>query len=155
MAFNPRVIVAGAAGITAAVSLIVTWEGLDQRPYADLGGVVTVCYGHTGPDIVPKTYTKVECKEMLSKDINKFAQGVLKISPELAERPNQLGATISFSYNIGLPAYKNSSVAREFKAGNYKAGCTNMLKWVYVKGTYTKGLDNRRHQEYNVCMKGL
>lgn len=156
---NPRLIVIGLGGIAAAITLIVPtiekWEGTELRPYPDLGGVVTVCTGHTGSDIVVKTYTRPECREILNKDIDKFARGVLKISPELEDRPYQFGSTISFSFNIGLKNYKASSVAREFKVGNFKQGCQNMLKYVYIGKTYSKGLDNRRHDEYNICMKGL
>ena len=34
-------------------SLVATFEGLRLQPYQDVGGVWTVCYGHTGPDVVP------------------------------------------------------------------------------------------------------
>lgn len=153
-------IAGGLGGIAAAVTLILPviqqWEGYEARPYKDVVGVVTVCYGHTGPDIIwRKTYTKAECEAMLNKDTSKFTQGVLEISPELEARPYILASTISFSYNIGLANYKKSSVAKHFKAGEWKAGCDYMLKYTYAKGKYIRGLANRRKVEHEICMKGV
>jgi lysozyme len=155
-----KLIGGSAAGIAAAIALIVPviqqWEGHEPRPYKDVVGVLTVCYGHTGPDIrVRDVYTPKECKDLLESDIEKFAIGVVEISPELIDKPYILASTISFSYNIGLGAYKKSSVARNFKAGNYAAGCGWMLKYVYAGGKKWKGLENRRKAEYKICMKGV
>jgi lysozyme len=49
---------AGGAMAIAAV-LIPSLEGGEYKPYRDVVGVLTVCYGHTGADIIPtKTYTE-------------------------------------------------------------------------------------------------
>lgn len=156
---NVRVVAGGAAGgLAAALALIVPFigqhEGHTSRPYRDVGGVLTVCDGHTGPDIVVKTYSPVECNALLDKDVAVAANGVLAISPELKDKPYVLGATISFSYNVGIQAYGKSSVARDFKAGEFKLGCAAMLKYVYVNGKFVQGLENRREAEYVICMKG-
>ena len=71
----------------------------------------------------------------------------------------QLVAATSFSYNVGVGAYSTSSVAREFNAGNFQAGC-NALK-LYNKArvnnvlTVIPGLVNRRQHEYDVCVSTL
>lgn len=52
-------------------------EGVRYEPYRDVAGVLTVCYGHTGVDIVPgKRYTQAECKAILDKDLIPFARSV-------------------------------------------------------------------------------
>lgn len=158
---NTKAKIAGTAGgIAAAVTLILPaiqqWEGNKPRPYRDVVGVLTVCSGHTGSDIVVnKAYTDKECKVILDKDITKFTQGVLAISPELESRPYILASTISFSYNVGLTTYRNSSVAKNFKAGQWKAGCDRMLAYTYAGGKYIPGLANRRKAEHEICMKGV
>lgn len=56
--------IAAAAGgaISAALVLIPAYEGVEYRPYRDVAGVLTVCYGHTGSDIqAGKIYTADEC----------------------------------------------------------------------------------------------
>jgi lysozyme len=119
-------------------------------------GVLTVCYGHTGTDIVPsKTYDGVECTVLLEKDIEIAAKGVLAVTPGIHDKPYILASAISFSYNVGVTTYRKSSVARNFNAGNYKAGCEWMLKYTYAKGKYIQGLANRRKHEYDICMKGV
>jgi lysozyme len=145
-----------AAAIALAVPVIQRWEGHEDRPYKDIVGVLTVCYGHTGNDIVPdKTYDGVECTVLLENDIEKAAKGVLAVSPELADKPYILASAISFSYNVGVPTYKKSSVAKNFKVGNYAVGCGWMLKYTYAGGKHVPGLANRRQHEYEICMKGV
>lgn len=155
---NPRLVTGTVGGIAAAVALILPSiqrdEGYVPHPYRDVVGVLTVCYGHTGPDIQIRTYTNKECKVLLYDDVVKFATGVVKITPSIENRVYTLAATISFAYNIGLTKYADSSIAKEFNAGHYKQGCTNMLKYTYAKGKYIQGLANRRQGEYALCMKG-
>lgn len=156
---TPRQAVVGGGGVAAAIALIVPFiaqhEGHVTIPYKDIGGVLTVCDGHTGRDIVVKrVYTDQECQQLLDKDVQTATDGVLKVSPELANKPYVLASTISFSYNLGVGTYQRSSVARDFKSGQYKLGCTDMLKYIYAAGKYNKGLANRRQAEYTICMKG-
>lgn len=148
----------GAAGIAAAIALaapfIAQHEGHTNRPYRDVGGVLTVCDGHTGRDVQIRTYTNSQCKALLNKDVEIAVQQVLTVSPELKDKPYVLAATISFSYNVGIGNYERSSVSKDFRSQQYKLGCTDMLRYVYAKGVYSPGLYNRRFAEYQICMKG-
>lgn len=75
-----RAAFAGGAIAIAAV-LIPSLEGVEYKPYRDVVGVLTVCYGHTGADIIPtKTYTEAECKAMLDKDLVPFARSKDRIT---------------------------------------------------------------------------
>jgi lysozyme len=155
----PRVAIGAGAGIAAAIALIVPsimqHEGHTNHSYRDIGGVLTVCYGHTGPDVQVKTvYTNNQCTAILDKDVTKFANGVVEISPELKDKTQILAATISFSYNVGLGTYQRSSVAKDFHDGKFVDGCKDMLKYTYAGGKYSQGLANRRQAEYQICMKG-
>jgi lysozyme len=151
-------------GISAAVLLAVTtatpyiekFEGERHVPYRDITGVLTVCDGHTGHDVVVnRVYDNKQCFALTEADATKAAQGVLSKSPGLAEHPMQLAAAISFTYNVGLGVYNKSSIATDFNAGRLKQGCTDLLKYVYAGGQYSQGIYNRRKQEYAICMKGL
>ncbi len=43
---------------------------------------------------------------------------------------------LDFSYNFGQANWKQSSMLRNLKAGQYKQACDSLLKWKYVaKGT--------------------
>lgn len=152
-------IASAVGGIAVAIALIVPtlqrWEGHEARPYKDMIGVLTVCYGHTGPDIRPKdVYTPKECTTLLEKDIEKFATGVLKITPTIEDKPYVLASAISFSYNVGLENYRKSSTARNYNKGNYPLGCAYMLLYNKAGGKFVQGLQNRREDEFNICIKG-
>lgn len=161
MVQNKAKLVAGSAGgIAAAIALIIPviqqLEGYRSSPYRDAVGVLTVCYGHTGPDIVPsKKYTKAECDTIFGKDTPKYVESVLRVTPGLSARPYQLAGAISFVYNLGEPTYKRSSVARNFNQGNWTAGCKWILAYDKAGGKYMKGLAFRRKIEYDICMKDL
>ncbi|EJI6591482.1 lysozyme, partial [Salmonella enterica] len=65
-----KALLAGGAGAVAiAAAMLGGHDGLEGRryePYRDVVGVITVCDGHTGKDIVPgKHYTDAECDALL------------------------------------------------------------------------------------------
>lgn len=160
---SPKIIVSTGAGaglmaivMTAVTPQLQKFEGTRYTPYRDVGGVLTVCSGHTGPDVVVgHVYTPAQCSALTEQDAAKAAQGVLKYSPQMLYHPMQLAALISFSYNVGVGSYSTSSVRVNFDHGDFKAGCADLLKYVNVNGKYNSGLANRRTQEYSICMSTL
>lgn len=137
-------------------SQIAQWEGTKYEAYRDIVGVLTVCTGHTGPDIVVgKVYTPEECKALSVKDAMAAGKGVLAISPQLLFHPMQFASAISFSYNVGTGTYGKSSVARNFNEGNFIGACNALLKYTYAGGKYVPGLANRRAEERKICMSTL
>lgn len=159
----PRVAVSAGAGVVLSALVVTTslpvidrWEGNVPIPYKDIVGVLTVCRGHTGPDVVvKKVYSESECDELTKKDINKAIAGVLKVSPHLLWHPMQLVAATSFSFNVGTGTYATSSVAREFNKGNFFGGCEALKLYKYAGGKIVQGLINRRSHEYAVCISTL
>ena len=141
---------AGAAAILLAY--VPQFEGVKTRPYLDAVKVLTVCAGHTGPDIQRnKTYTPAECDALLADDLVKHAQGVLRCTPQLATRTYQLAAATSFAFNVGVGAYCSSTMARLNNAGNYLAACAQLDRWVYAGGRKLNGLVKRRKVERELC----
>lgn len=132
------------------------FEGTKYTAYHDVGNVLTVCTGHTGPDVVVgKVYTPSQCANLTQADAQKAATGVLKVSPQLLYHPMQLAAAISFSYNVGVGTYAKSSVAANFNAGNFVAACNALLKYDYADGKQSVGLHNRRVAEQTICLSTL
>lgn len=142
------------ASLVIATPFIADWEGKRNDPYNDIAGIRTVCYGETRVQM--RRYSDAECLEMLEKAVGEFAHQVVKITPSLANRPIQLAAATSLAYNIGIGAYKNSTVARQFNAGNYLAACESFKAWRMVtkngKKVVSQGLVNRRMAEYKLCV---
>lgn len=138
---------------SALIAGAVLWEGTKYTAYEDIVGVVTVCHGYTGKDIVKgKLYTPQECKALLTKELSIHAAGVLKcVNVPLTK--NQYDAFVLFTYNVGVNAFCTSkSVLQPLNRGNYQAACDGLLKWVYADGKYVKGLYNRRVYERKMCL---
>jgi lysozyme len=84
-----------------------------------------------------------------------YAPAVIKCVPGLADRPKQLSASLSLSYNIGTSAFCRSTAAKRFNAGDWKAGCDAFLLWVKAGGRTVQGLVNRRQAERTLCLSDL
>ncbi|MFB5745086.1 lysozyme [Cedecea sp. S5-13] len=140
-----------ASALTIASFVIPELEGVRHTPYYDVAGVLTVCYGHTGDDIIKsKKYTEAECQAMLDKDMLPFARSVER-SVKVPVDEYQKAALISFSYNVGVRAFERSSVLRHLNAGNYKVACDGLRAWVWAGGKQWQGLINRRDVEHELC----
>lgn len=142
--------------LQVAVPNIQGFEGTKLQAYHDVANILTVCTGHTGPDVVVgKVYTQDQCNALTNQDAEKAASGVLKVSPQLIYHPIVLASAVSFSYNVGVGTYDKSSVAANFNAGNLVAGCNAMLKYTFADGKYSQGLANRRKAENTICLSTL
>lgn len=149
--------------IAALAALLITLpkdEGVRYTPYVDIAGVLTVCYGHTGRDIVRgKKYTADECLDFLRKDTERHLARVLSCSNR-EPTVNQLIGFTSFDFNTG--GWCGSRSNREFNNGNSSEACKAMAyapsgkpAWSYINGsTYVDGLHKRRIREMNMCNKG-
>ncbi|MGK0707013.1 lysozyme [Yokenella regensburgei] len=128
------------------------FEGLSYKPYRDVAGVWTVCYGHTGKDIVMgKIYNQTECNYLLGKDLDATAR---KINPYIkAEIPETMrGAIYSFAYNVGAENFRHSKLLQKINQGDNKGACEQLRRWTYSNGKQWKGLITRREVEHEICI---
>ena len=145
--------------IALAVPLIERVEGTEYKPYRDVAGVLTVCSGVTGPDVIPgKTYSKSECRALLAKHVKIHSNYVDKAVTWPISNYTR-AALISFSYNVGGNGMKNSTAIRLINQGKLEQGCNALAAWnkITVKGkkVISKGLVNRRSEEIKQCLKGI
>lgn len=141
-------------GVVSAtlISSTALWEGDKRDPYWDLAGILTVCSGHTGSDIIKgKRYTKEECTTLLQRDLVVHRQGVYKCV-NAPMTPKQFDAFTMFTYNVGVSSFCKSTLLKDFNAGNPAKACDGLLKWSYVNGKFVQGLRNRREYERKMCL---
>lgn len=138
------------SAIKAALKLIMEFEGCELRAYPDPGtggDPITIGWGATGPDIrLGLVWTQRQADTRLSADVSKFASGVRA----LVTRPTtagQLGAMISLAYNIGLAAFKKSTLLRLFNAGDVAGARKQFAAWNKSGGRVMAGLTRRRAAE--------
>lgn len=137
----------------AGFALIQKSEGVRYTPYRDVVGVWTVCYGHTGNDIIKsKQYSQAECDSILMADIAKHSPVVTPGHPKNCIRnvpltPNQRDALISFTFNVGTGAFCKSTMARKLGTYDYLGASREFPKWNKAGGKVYKGLTIRRAEE--------
>lgn len=141
-----------------AIGLAIPAEGLRQWAYNDTGGILTVCYGHTGNDFKKGVKYDIEqCKQWLDDDMLFAVMAVERCAPGLPA--NVLAAFADAVYNIGprIACDKNrSTAARLLAQGKVIAACKELPKWnkANVAGQMIPlpGLTKRRKLEMDVCL---
>ena len=63
---------------------------------------------------------------------------------------NQLAATTSFVYNVGLGAFQRSTMRKLILEGRMEEAGKELLKWDKQAGVALKGLTKRRQAEYRL-----
>lgn len=150
-----------AVALTLATAIAIPAEGLRQYAYYDPPGILTVCYGHTGPDVVKKRkYSLDECKALLSADMLHAVLIVERCVPGLPVKV--LAAFADAVFNIGPKVacdHKASTAARLLSAGNIEAACNQLPRWnkSTIAGVLTAlpGLTKRRAKEQVLCLEGV
>lgn len=146
----------GLAVTGAAIALIGAWEGLRTVAYRDPIGIPTICFGETRNVKMGDVKTKDECRRMLGDRLLEFERGMracLKAPDKVPDGPYV--AALSLSYNIGTAAFCRSSVRAHLDAGNIRAACDALLRFVKAGGMTLPGLVNRRKAEREVCLNGV
>ncbi|WP_277976406.1 lysozyme [Pantoea endophytica] len=148
---------AGGGALMIATVLLSGRTGIEGRiyePYLDVTGVLTVCDGHTGADIIRgKRYTDRECERLTWNDM----QPVRRTVDDLVSVPlneYQRAALYSFTYNVGTEAFSKSTLLKKLNAGDHSGACDELRRWVYAGGMKWKGLMNRRDMERSLCLAG-
>ena len=85
------------------INLIKEFEGYKLKPYKLPGEkYYTVGFGHSDSSVDPnKRYTKKEVEALLSSDLLRFTQVVLRYDKIYHFNQNELDGLVSFAYNVG------------------------------------------------------
>jgi lysozyme len=141
------------SALAHAVSLIKRWEGCRLEAYPDPasgGDPWTIGYGATGPGIQKGVrWSQRQADDRLAIDADRFLKGVRSVLRKPATDA-QLGAMTSLAYNIGVGAFKDSTLLRKFNAGDIAGAAAEFPKWKRASGKVMQGLVNRRDDEQRV-----
>lgn len=135
--------------------LIKQFEGLKLQAYKDIAGIWTIGYGLTRyPDGTKvkqgDKITQQQAEAYFQETLQKFAQGV-EDSIKTKVNNNQFAALVSFAYNVGLNAFKESTLLKLVNENpNNPAIETQFMRWVNAGGRPVQGLVNRRRHEANL-----
>ncbi|CAI1566062.1 Phage-related lysozyme (muraminidase) [Serratia quinivorans] len=122
------------------------WEGCKLSSYLDTGDVWTVGYGHTEGVYPGMTISQEDATALLMEDVFPAESAVNQyVSVEINQ--HQVDALISFVFNVGVSAFKKSTLLKLLNQGDYLRAADELLRWCYDNGTKIQGLANRREAE--------
>ena len=138
--------------ISEAADLIVAHEGFSNRPYKCPAGKWTIGFGRRiaqGPNTPPTSEEKE--KGWLVTELIRLKRVLTKIWSGFAKLPpHEKAALLSLVYNIGVGAFRASTLLKHLKAGKPKPEIEKQwLRWVFAAGKKLKGLVKRRKAEWD------
>lgn len=140
------------------LALIRQFEGFRGEAYRCPAGIWTIGYGHTTragpPSVVPgMTMSEARAREVLEADVERVAEGVRASLTRRVSDP-QFSALVSFAFNVGVGAFRSSSVLRAVNAGDFAAVPRRLQLWVKGGGKVLPGLVRRRAAEAAMFVAG-
>jgi lysozyme len=123
------------------------FEGLKLTAYQDQGGVWTIGYGHTGPNVHGGlTITEDQANQLLEADMARAVTAVNNaVTADISQA--QFDALVDFVFNLGATSLLTSTLLRDVNSGDFTDAAPQFLLWDHCKGVVVPGLQRRRQAE--------
>lgn len=158
----------------SALGLMHKWEPAKGAPdahlivYADklASGIPTVCSGITKhvatiPVIVGEKWTQEMCDQQEAQALEKVQSQLVGCFKKLPYQ-SVFDAATSHAWNFGANKTCGSEAMKHWNWENYKVGCRLIAfdyegkpNWSFSDGKFVQGLQNRRIDEMNLCLKDV
>lgn len=126
--------------------LIKCFEGFRPRAYYCPGRVLTIGYGTTKGVKIGDEITHEEALKKLYEEVQKVAK-LVSAAVIVPINQYQFDALVSFAYNVGITAFRKSTLLKKLNAGRFEEIPAELLKWSYSNGHFLGGLRERRKAE--------
>ena len=131
----------------AGVAFVRRWEHLVPTAYRCPAGVLTIGYGHTGPDVHEgDVITSSRADILLAQDLAASSAAVRQAVTVPLRQP-QFDALVSFTFNVGANAFAASTLLALLNQGQGDAVPAQLARWIHGGGQVLPGLVARRHAE--------
>lgn len=130
----------------AGLGLVKTFEGCKLTAYLCPAGVWTIGWGRTTNVKRGDTCTQAQADAWLEQEYDAFERKVRSLV-KVPLTANQMGALVSFAYNVGMGALGSSTLLRLLNAGQYDAAAKHFARWNKAGGRVLAGLTRRRAAE--------
>jgi lysozyme len=125
-------------------------EGCRLAAYQDQGGVWTIGYGHTGPEVrAGLIWTQAQADARLILDLTRFSRGVRGLV-QIGIGAHRMAALFVFAFNVGLGAFSGSTLLKAVNAGRWDEVPRELLRWNKIGGIPNRGLLARRQAEIDI-----
>lgn len=163
----------------AGINLIKSFEGIldgdpstaNLDPYADPVGILTIGWGHAivfgkkmlrnnpsdkalAKRIYPNGISISEAEELLRQDIENHTNGIRNMI-KVPLNDNQFSAVASLAFNIGVNAFRRSSVLTNINKENFLKAADAFRMWNKASGRILKGLVRRREAERELFLNPI
>ena len=134
------------------LSMIERFEGCLLKASNKLDGVWTIGYGQTGSYYGKRvhrgmTTTKAEAHTWLRDHSIKTYEDAVTQAVKVPLNQNRFDALVSFAYNVGVGALKQSTALRKLNADDYAGAVDALTMWTKCNGKVLAGLVRRRKEE--------
>ena len=134
------------------LAMIESFEGCLLKASNKLDGVWTIGYGQTGRYYGKKvrrgmTTTKALAHAWLRDHSIKTYEDAVAKAVKVPLNQNQFDALVSFTYNVGIGALKQSTALRRLNQGDYTGAANALTMWTKCNGKVLAGLVRRRKEE--------
>lgn len=131
------------------INLIKTFEQLRLKAYRDVAGHWTIGYGHliqSNEHFI--SITPEQANELLEHDLAPVATA-LNSAVTVPLTQCQFDALASLVFNIGISAFKTSTLLKLLNAGNYSGAASQFLRWdkATINGAFVEQLGLRRRRQ--------
>jgi lysozyme len=134
------------------LDIIKEFEGFRSSAYQDTGGVWTIGYGHTLNVQEGDICTKEQAETWLEDEAMEAYMAVLTFTGPILTM-NMRDALTSFVYNVGIEAFKNSTLLKKLNANDFWGALMEFPRWNKDNGVEILGLSKRREKEQHLFIK--
>jgi len=133
-------------------------EGVVPTMYRDSAGLPTIGVGHlltkdeltSGKILLSVDWhlglTDGQVDELLRRDLE-TAEIAVGAAVRVPLTPHQFDALVSFAFNVGVTAFRNSTLLRLLNTGDYTTVPAQLRRWIYSAGQVDPILVKRREDE--------
>lgn len=134
------------------ISLIKRHEGCRLQAYKCPAGVWTIGIGHTG-DVQPgQEIDEEEAEALLQMDVETTYDALADLV-DVDLNQNEFDALVSFVFNVGRDAFKNSTLLRLLNQDQRYPAAQQFLRWVHAGREVLPGLVRRREEERSLFLE--
>lgn len=133
------------------IAFIKRWEGVKLKAYLCPANVWTIGVGHTAAMGDPKPVsgmkiTEAEADDILRRDLRSIERDVIA-AVKVHVNQRQFDTLVSFVFNVGIGAFRKSTLLKKLNANGYDEVPSELMKWTRAGGRVVQGLVNRRKAE--------
>ena len=113
----------------AGLKILMLREGFRNKAYKDTKGIWTIGVGHVSPIVVEGLrWTDKQVMDQLRKDVS-LCEKTLDSTVVVLLGQNQIDALCSFMFNVGVNAFRRSTMLRFINKGMMKEAAAEFDRW--------------------------